>query len=58
LPEVPSAEEIEANGHKLGETDVILLKKIEELTLYLINLSRENEELKKRLEKLESINQN
>ena len=36
LPEVPSAEEVEANGHKLAEMNLLLLKKIEELTLHTI----------------------
>jgi hypothetical protein len=36
LPEIPSAEDIKRDGHMLGEMDVLLLKKIEELTLYLI----------------------
>jgi hypothetical protein len=46
LPEVPSAKEMEANGIQLGEMNMLLLKKIEELTLYQI-------ELLKRIEKLE-----
>jgi hypothetical protein len=32
----------------------ILLKKVEELTLHLIEMKKENEELKKRLEALEN----
>lgn len=36
LPEVPSATEVEANGITLGEMNVLLLKKIEELTLHTI----------------------
>jgi len=36
LPEVPSAAEAEQNGIELGEMNKILLKKIEELTLHLI----------------------
>ncbi|HEX7905822.1 MAG TPA: hypothetical protein VF487_18250 [Chitinophagaceae bacterium] len=36
LPEVPSATEIEKNGLDLGDTQATLLKKIEELTLYII----------------------
>jgi hypothetical protein len=54
LPEVPSAAEINAHGHKLGEMDVILLKKLEEVTLYLIQLQKENEALKNRLSALEA----
>ncbi len=49
LPEIPSAEEIKTNGHKLGEMDVLLLKKVEELTLYII-------EQEKRIKELESKN--
>jgi hypothetical protein len=36
LPELPSAAEVEKNGLNLGEINKILLKKVEELTLYLI----------------------
>jgi hypothetical protein len=46
LPDIPSAEEVEENGISLGEMDAKLLKKIEELTLYVIELKKENEDLK------------
>jgi hypothetical protein len=46
LPEVPSAKEIEKNGVHLGEMNLLLLKKIEELTLYVIDLKKENQEQK------------
>ncbi len=36
LPEVPSAKEMEEEGVNVGEMEMILLKKIEELTLYVI----------------------
>lgn len=36
LPEIPSADEVAQNGVTLGEMNVLLLKKIEELTLYII----------------------
>ena len=56
LPDVPSAKEVEDNGLDLGDNQAILLKKIEELTLYIIDinkkvekLSEENAELKKKL---------
>jgi len=44
LPEVPSAKEMEANGVELGEMNMLLLKKIEELTLHLIEQGRINAE--------------
>ncbi len=47
LPEIPSAEEVVKNGVKLGEMDSKLLMKIEELTLYVIALQKEIEELKR-----------
>lgn len=40
LPDVPSAKEVESNGFKLGEMDATLLKKIEELTLHVIELNK------------------
>ncbi len=49
LPEVPSAEEVKNNGVKLGEMDAILLKKIEELTLYMIEQNKKIEMLEKQL---------
>ncbi|SDL55481.1 hypothetical protein SAMN05421820_101724 [Pedobacter steynii] len=36
LPDIPSAKEAEANGVALGEMNKLLLKKIEDLTLYII----------------------
>jgi hypothetical protein len=36
LPEVPSAVEVKDNGVNLGDNQALLLKKIEELTLYLV----------------------
>ncbi len=60
LPEIPPEAEVKENGINLGEMDAKLLQKIEELTLYLIEQNKElkqlklkNEELEKRLEKVE-----
>lgn len=46
LPDVPSAGDVNADGVNVVEMDAALLKKIEELTLYMIDLKNENEELK------------
>ncbi|MEM0938770.1 MAG: helicase associated domain-containing protein [Bacteroidota bacterium] len=61
LPEIPSAKEMQADGVNLGDMNMRLLKKIEELTLYQIELLEkldlQNEQLQKqqqRIEKLES----
>ena len=40
LPDVPSASEVEENGIMAGEMSGILLKKIEELTLYMIEQNK------------------
>jgi hypothetical protein len=52
LPGIPSAEEVKANGIELGEMNAKLLKKIEELTLYLIEMKKDNE-----LEKINNLEQ-
>ncbi len=46
LPGIPSAEEVTANGIEVGRIQAKLLQKVEELTLYVIALNRENLELK------------
>jgi hypothetical protein len=47
LPGVASAQEVEKNGVDLGDNQAVLLKKVEELTLYMIELSKEVTALKK-----------
>lgn len=46
LPNVPSAKEYEKEGVDLGEMNRILLEKVEELTLYILELNKEIEKLK------------
>ena len=46
LPEIPSAKEFEENGYNVGEMDDLLLRKVEELTLYVIQLKEEVDALK------------
>lgn len=53
LPNVPSAEEVAANGINVAKMDAKLLEKIEELTLYIIQLKESNDELQSRVEGLE-----
>lgn len=47
LPGIPSAKEIETNGLQLGDTQKKMMEKIEELTLYIIEMKKEIELLKK-----------
>jgi hypothetical protein len=46
LPDVPSAKEVINGGLDIGDNQAALLRKIEELTLYMIQLSEEVEKLK------------
>jgi len=46
LPNIPSAKDIEENGLSVGEMQVRQMEKIEELTLYIIELKNEIEKLK------------
>ncbi|OXB06434.1 tail fiber protein [Flavobacterium pectinovorum] len=52
LPEIPSATEIEKNGLMLAEMNLSLLKKIEEMTLYMIE---QNKKIEKQILQIEQI---
>lgn len=54
LPEVPSAKVVEETGVGVGEMNAILLKKVEELTLYAIQQGKLIKALEEKLEKLEA----
>lgn len=45
LPDVPSAAQVEENGYDMTTMDATLLQKIEELTLYIIELENRIDEL-------------
>ena len=40
LPEVPSSSEVEQNGYEMVKMDATLLQKLEEMTLYVIELQK------------------
>jgi hypothetical protein len=48
LPDIPTAQEIKENGLSLAEINAQLLQKIEELTLYIIELNKKIEKYEKR----------
>ncbi|MEP1097375.1 MAG: hypothetical protein ABJG78_19820 [Cyclobacteriaceae bacterium] len=48
LPEIPSEAEVSENGINLGEMDSRLLQKIEELTLYMIDMNKRMDQLEKK----------
>ncbi len=52
LPDVPSGQDVFVNGYDMVEMDGLLLKKIEELTLYTIKL---NDLIKRQQEIIESL---
>lgn len=52
LPDIPSAQEVAANGVDLTTMQVKLLQKVEELTLYAIALKKENEQARQTIQQL------
>ena len=58
LPEIPSSDEVSQNGIELGNMNKLLLKKIEELTLYLIEMKKENIGQQKQIDELLKKNKN
>ncbi len=52
LPGMPSACEVEENGISVGEMQTKMMEKIEELTLYLIELKKDNTSLRQEVENL------
>ncbi|MFA7608242.1 MAG: hypothetical protein WCY69_00020 [Bacteroidales bacterium] len=47
LPDVPNQDEISKDGMDVYEMNTILLKKVEELTLYVIELEKRIDEMEK-----------
>jgi trimeric autotransporter adhesin len=56
LPGVISANEVEKEGLELGESNAVLLKKIEELMLYMIEADKEIKNLQQKVKVLETKN--
>lgn len=54
LPNVPSAEDMSKNGLDVSQTSAKLMEKIEELTLYMIEMNKEIKALKAENEKLKN----
>lgn len=53
LPNIPSAKSVESDGIEIGDISARLLKKIEELTLYLLEADNRIKSLEEKLESLE-----
>lgn len=54
LPKIPAAADVHKNGLDMGSMQISMMEKIEELTLYMIQLKKENEALTQRLAALEN----
>lgn len=57
LPDVPSEADMKANGLNVAKMDAVLLQKIEENTLYIIDLQKQNNLAKQQLSALEQQNE-
>lgn len=55
LPDIPSANQMEKDGIGLAEMNKLLLQKVEELTLYMIELKKENQRCNHRIDSLISL---
>lgn len=53
LPGVPSAQEVADNGIDVARMDAVLLEKIEELTLHLIDMNKKMQAMQQRINELE-----
>lgn len=53
LEGVPSIAEVEKEGLDVGDMNKVLVKKVDELTLYMIELKKENVAQQVRIEELE-----
>jgi hypothetical protein len=54
LPGMPSAAEVQEHGVSIGDIESKLLAKVEELTLHMIRLEKENKELRRKVEESEA----
>ncbi|NAS31781.1 hypothetical protein GTQ40_12410 [Flavobacteriaceae bacterium R38] len=57
LINIPSAKEVELNGIELGEMNKLLLEKIEELTLYILQQEKTIQKQSEQLEQLKDLEQ-
>ena len=54
LPDIPSAKEVKENGLDVGENQALLLKKIEEQMLYILELNKEIKSLRQEINQLKN----
>jgi hypothetical protein len=56
LPDIPSAKQMEENGVGLSEMNKLLLQKVEELTLHMIEMEKELKQMQNEVKNLKSKN--
>jgi hypothetical protein len=54
LPEIPAASEIQKKGMNVAEMNNLLLKKVEELTLYVVNLNKQLQDAKSEIARIKA----
>jgi hypothetical protein len=52
IPGIPTASEVESNGVNVAEIETKLLEKVEELTMYVLELNKENQQQQAQIDKL------
>jgi hypothetical protein len=55
LPDIPSAKQVATEGLLLGDMQKRVMEKVEELTLYIIQLNKENQQLKQEMGELRKL---
>jgi hypothetical protein len=55
LPEIPSEQEMVKNGLDVGEMNKLLMKKVEELTLYLIENQKQVQKQQAEINELKAL---
>ena len=55
LPKIPSAETVEQEGILVGDMQKMMMEKIEELTLYILDMHEVNKQQQEEIEKLKSV---
>lgn len=58
LPEIPSAEQMKKNGLDVGEVEIRMLQKIEELTRYVVDLNKQLQLQQKELDHMKTMEDN
>ncbi|MEO6130733.1 MAG: hypothetical protein ABIQ02_02715, partial [Saprospiraceae bacterium] len=56
LPNIPDAESIKKDGIKVGDMQIRMMEKIEELTLYILDMEANQQMMEKQIKVLTELN--